>query len=394
MQVVKCQHSGIREKVLLRATRTQVGSKLRHDLAFIVDNVSDLQQQGYAAYIISSQTPDMLKVRKQSKIGSHQPFIVYSPENYTIQEGDIIHLNPKDEALSILFESNTTHNCIYLTDKCNCRCIMCPQRIGEDTQDYAKLNNRLVSLINTKLDYITISGGEPTLTKETFLDTIHLCRKELPDTKLMVLTNARKFKHLKYAEELASISQGYAACAVPIYSDIDSIHDEIVGVSGAFAETIAGCHNLALCGMPVEIRIVIMAHNHQRLTKLADFIYRNLTFSYHVAFMGLELQESALENINKVWVDPYEYRSELLNAIQFLYRRGMYSSIYNHQLCTLPEPLWSFCAKSISRWKNIYMPECENCIAIEDCGGFFEASQNKYSSHIQAITSKGKYGAN
>lgn len=170
--------------------------------------------------------------------------------------------------------------------------------------------------------------------------------------------------------------------AVPLYADTEAEHDEIMGVKGAFNETIQGLHNLALYELPVEIRIVIMSMNYMRLLNIADFIYRNLTFAYHVVFMAMETCGNAQKNIDRVWVDPYDYRKELLEACKFLHRRYMLISIYNHQLCVLPEDLWPIARKSISDWKNVFLPACDGCCQRENCGGFFTSALIRHSDHI------------
>jgi len=41
-------------------------------------------------------------------------------------------------------------------------------------------------------------------------------------------------------------------------------------------------------------------------------------------------------------------------------------SIYNHQFCALKPSLWPFTKKSISDWKNLCFPECEQCSALDN----------------------------
>jgi hypothetical protein len=60
----------------------------------------------------------------------------------------------------------------------------------------------------------------------------------------------------------------------------------------------------------------------------------------------------------------------------------MVASIYNFQLCILPEKLWPFCRKSISDWKNGYMEECVECVRKNECGGFFTTSGEYKSKNI------------
>ena len=59
--------------------------------------------------------------------------------------------------------------------------------------------------------------------------------------------------------------------------------------------------------------------------------------------------------------------------------------IYNHQLCTLPQQLWPLSRKSISTWKNIYLPICEKCQEKPNCGGFFTSALTRHSEQIFPI---------
>jgi hypothetical protein len=100
--------------------------------------------------------------------------------------------------------------------------------------------------------------------------------------------------------------------------------------------------------------------------------------------MGLEMMGFTKANINDLWINPIEYQSQLVEAVETLARFKMNVSLYNHQLCLLDKRLWSFNRKSISDWKNEYMPECEPCTKKDECGGFFSSAKFKYSESIKA----------
>jgi hypothetical protein len=90
--------------------------------------------------------------------------------------------------------------------------------------------------------------------------------------------------------------------------------------------------------------------------------------------------------MQELWIDPFDYRSELAEATHFLAARGMNVSVFNHQLCVVLPELWPFCTKSISDWKNDYLPECSDCAVYGECGGFFVSSLARaYSAHISPI---------
>src|SRR6266487_227477 len=101
--------------------------------------------------------------------------------------------------------------------------------------------------------------------------------------------------------------------------------------------------------------------------------------------MGLEMFGFTRPNIDKLWIDPSEYQSQLKAAVEVLSLAGLNVSIYNLPLCLLDQTLWPFAVKSISDWKNIYFPQCEECEVKEDCGGMFQSAVWKHSSRIHPM---------
>ena len=90
-------------------------------------------------------------------------------------------------------------------------------------------------------------------------------------------------------------------------------------------------------------------------------------------------------NIDDLWVDPKDYSEKLVEGCKILENFNIHTSIYNHQLCLLDSSLWDYARKSISDWKNIYMPECQDCLIKDKCGGFFASAIYKYSDNIRAF---------
>jgi His-Xaa-Ser system radical SAM maturase HxsC len=244
-------------------------------------------------------------------------------------------------------------------------------------------------------EVIGFTGGEPTLLYERFIALLNCTKGFLPNTAVDVLTNGRLLSHLKYALAVAAVKHPRLTLCIPLYSDVDTLHDFVVQARGAFDETVRGIVNMGRVGVAVEIRVVIHRQTFARLPQLAEFIARNLPFVSHVALMGLEMTGFTIANLAALWIDPVDYQGELREAIETLDLAGLRTSIYNHQLCLLPKELWRFARKSISDWKNIYMPECGRCIIQEQCGGFFASAARRYSDHIRAFGALevGKMGA-
>jgi hypothetical protein len=130
---------------------------------------------------------------------------------------------------------------------------------------------------------------------------------------------------------------------------------------------------------------VLHALTIPRLPQLASFLARNFPFACHVALMGLEMFGLVHRNLRELWIDPFEYQQQLIDAIEVLRNAGLHVSIYNHQLCVLDASLWPYARKSISDWKNIYLPECNGCSALERCGGFFQSGTKIRSAHVRPL---------
>lgn len=313
-------------------------------------------------------------------------FFQIAEKDANLNIGDIVLLEPSGKG-TLLFEVESTSNAVLITETCNCRCVMCPQppKVNDD-DDYIDLSLRTISLMDSKTEVLGITGGEPTLKWDGLLKVLSACQKQIPIASIQLLTNARVLKNYTKVKELVEVGGNNLLVCVPLYSDTSSIHDEIVNSKNAFWETVEGIYNLERLHIPIELRTVITKLNYNRLISWSEFIYRNFPFVSHVAFMGMEPIGLALQNLNRVWVDPVDYLPMLEKAVRILNRRNMNISIYNHQLCTLSRCLWHFSRKSISEWKNVFFPECNNCNVNTDCGGFFQSAENIRSRGIRRIT--------
>jgi His-Xaa-Ser system radical SAM maturase HxsC len=302
-----------------------------------------------------------------------------------LTEGDVVSLSHSG-AVHVLFRRTSPHNTILLTEQCNSFCLMCSQPPKKEDDSY-RISQvlRLLELIDPSAREIGLSGGEPTLLGDSFLAIVAKARDSLPHTALHVLSNGRLFKNPDFAQRLASIGHPDLMLGIPLYSDVDTIHDYVVQAAGAFHETMRGLHNLGASGVRLEIRVVLHKQTYRRLPRLAEFIWRNLPFVDHVALMGLEMFGFTPRNLDVLWIDPWEYAAELEEAALSLAACGMRVSIYNHQLCTIPRSLWPFARKSISDWKNVYLEACTHCAAKPYCGGFFQSATKQHSAHITPI---------
>lgn len=301
-----------------------------------------------------------------------------------LKEGDLVVAN-NDGNIKTLYRVDSFHNTLLATERCNSNCLMCsqPPRDRNDIPRLYSIYEKLIPLIPKNCFELCISGGEPTLMGELFFRMLEQIKEALPDTEIHVLTNGRSFAWPNISERIGRIKYDRLMLGIPVYADYYQVHDYIVQAKDAFNQTILGIHNLARYDQRIEIRVVLHKLSIPRLTKLARYIYKNLPFAEHVTFMGLEYIGYTPHNIEKLWIDPHDYMEELAEAVEFLTGQGMHVSIYNTPLCILPEQLWKYARKSISDWKQSYLPECGNCSKLDDCGGLFTWNLKKHSNYIK-----------
>ncbi len=316
-------------------------------------------------------------------IGDEAAIVLPTLYDY-LGSGDVVRISPHRSGIRTLYRRSSDYNSILLTERCNNYCLMCsqPPKSADDSWIVDQVL-QAIPLIDRGAREIGFTGGEPTLLGDDLLRILTACKNWLPRTAIHVLSNGRRFSDSDYAERYAAVHHPDLMVGIPLYSDLSTIHDYVVQADGAYDETIRGILNLKRLGMRVEIRVVVHKQTYERLPQLAEFIARNLLFVDHVALMGLEMTGFTKPNLEDLWVDPRDYQRSLYDAVKHLDAYRMRVSIYNHQLCVLDERLWKFAKKSISDWKNEYMPECTGCAKKTDCGGFFSSARIRYSSHIR-----------
>lgn len=311
--------------------------------------------------------------------------ICKNDEMSNLKSGDCILLT-SDGYVNLVWDAISHQNVLFITEACNCNCLMCPQPPQKHSQEHFKTSIQLLSLINPdSVSQICITGGEPTLFDENFFSLIEIATKRFPNVHFILLTNGKKFSDFEFTKKFMSYNPTNIVPCISIHSDIDTIHDVIVGAKGSFEKTVQGIRNLAKFRQPTELRFVINKMNFERIEQFSTFAYRNFPFIAHFAFMGLEITGHARENYDLIWIDPYEYKEHLAAAIHELDRRALQASVYNVSHCLVDESIRAFCKQSISSWKNNYIEICNECDARDICCGFFATSGEYISPRIKCI---------
>ncbi|MDR1975950.1 MAG: His-Xaa-Ser system radical SAM maturase HxsC [Campylobacteraceae bacterium] len=302
----------------------------------------------------------------------------------SLKDGDIVEIY-SNGIVHVLWDKILNHDdlTLFVTNQCNANCIMCPQPPRKDEHSFFEINKAILSYLAKKnIKCIAITGGEPTLKSEELCSLLKHAQKIFPFARIDLLTNGRKLKEFSYAKQLALLNHNITFC-VSFPSDNMEDFNKIMGVQ-SFTDTISAIQNLGLLRQMVELRVVIMKQNCDRLPQIAEFIYRNFPFVVHVTFMGLEIIGNAYDNFAEIDISQKEFNKNLLDAIIYLKQRDMNVSIYNMPFCLIDKRLWGFVKNSISKWKQSYLEECRLCIKAENCQGVFSTTKiSKYK--IQAI---------
>lgn len=361
----------IENDILGRITLKDKALFCRKDEILVKPDI-DTVPVGYAAIITNANTPNSTK-----------PCVCNVQTLDEFNEGDVVLINKHGEIV-FLYEIKSLHNAIFATERCNHRCIMCPQPPVAEEVDKTPFNLKLISLMDKKTKEVGITGGEPTLIGDKLFDLIRQIQKYQPKAAISLLSNGVRFADKSYAMKLAMCRHHDLQVDIPIFSDIADEHNHIVGAN-TFYKTVQGLYNLALFHQCIGLRIVVHKQTYKRLPQLADYIYHNFPFVSQVAFLQMETTGFANKNLEDLWIDPYDYNEELKQAVLLLANRGICTRIYNAQLCVLPPEIRAFAVNAISDWKDTYLPECEKCRLRQQCGGLFASNQKHHSIHIKPI---------
>lgn len=293
----------------------------------------------------------------------------------SLSEGDII-LVDKNGLIIVLWKKtlNPYDAMLFITHQCNCNCIMCPQPPKKDEHSFLSINDKILDYLKKEpIEHIGVTGGEPTLKKDDLVKLLKKAQTYFPKASIDLLTNAKKLADFSLSKELAISNQNITFC-ISFPSDNEDDFNEIMGAK-IYHNTLKAIQNLALLRQRIELRIVIMKQNYQRLLQISEFIYRNFPFVVHIAFMGMEVTGHAYDNFNKIDITPQEFNQNLLEAMTYLHQRDMNASIYNIPFCLIDKRLWKFSKNSISKWKQIFHTECNLCSKKNECSGLFATTK-------------------
>ena len=303
-------------------------------------------------------------------------------------EGDVIDIN-KNGIIYRWFSSVEGDAGIATTALCNSNCIMCPASDKERQQE----NNVTIEQIDTVLKHMpkdlwhfTITGGEPTLVgEEKFIHILTSVKRELPFTKVLLLTNGRTLGDKEFFEKFILEMPKNMRVAIPIHGSTPEKHDFITQAPGSFVQTLRAIANLLKAKVEVEIRIVVSKLNCDDVTTIAKMITELFPTVTIVHFVGLEMRGNCVVYPDKVLISYQEAFEKSKNAIKLLIQKGIDVALYNFPHCMIDKEYWPIAQKSISAYKSMFYDECSNCKLRDICCGIFLATMNYYKPTVYPI---------
>jgi radical SAM protein with 4Fe4S-binding SPASM domain len=296
---------------------------------------------------------------------------------------------------------------LALTYRCQNDCAHCynvrGRRPGElSTDEWRQILDRLWQL---GIPHVVFTGGEPTL------------RPDLPDLiahaerngQIAGLnTNARRLKKPEYLQQL--VGAGLDHVQITLESHRAEVHDRMVGMPGAWEETVAGIRNALKSPLYVMTNTTMLQDNATELGTTLDFLanlgvptigLNALIYSGSGASVGTGLAESSLPALLElarqrtdasgqrlIWYTPTQYCH--FDPLQLdLGVKGCTAALYN--MCIEPDgsvlpcqsyyqPLGNFLSDP---WEQIWNHDlsvslrerqdvdtaCKGCAVFDQCGG-------------------------
>lgn len=284
--------------------------------------------------------------------------------------GDVLLVEPAIGRAERLLRSQSAHNTLLVTERCDQLCVMCsqpPKKTHVDRFDHFKD----ACLLAETDSVIGISGGEPTLYKPQLLDLVETVLTRRPDLTFHILTNAQHFGPEDIARLRAPLYDR-VAWGIPLYSNVPATHDFIVGKQGAFHRLHASLGALLQARSRIELRTVLTSSNLDDLPALSQYVAARLRFIETWSIMQLENIGFARNRWSELFVDHSGQFDPIGNAVDRALLHGIDIRLFNFPRCSVPAPYRELAPASISDWKRKYQPACAPCRERDLCSGFFE----------------------
>ncbi len=275
---------------------------------------------------------------------------------------------------------------ICFWNKCDNKCIMCtnppefsrssPEGNYDFKTQLAKLEAYLSGNKDTyysnrrRHDYISITGGEPTMHPD-FFALLYAVRKRLPQTPITLLTNGRRLGDRKFFEKFLKIAKQPFSVGVPLHSQDRQLFEKITGVKGSYLQTLSCLDNLfARFPGDVQIRVVIHKLNYKKIGDIAAFISKRWGKRFKAALIHYEIEGMSDINSKKVGLKLTQSAKAIEKSAKAL--SGLDFELYHYPLCVLSDSLRDKARITLPGEERVYPPVCFRCALRKKCLGLMK----------------------
>jgi Fe-coproporphyrin III synthase len=181
------------------------------------------------------------------------------PDTPVSREGRVLsaqplHSSPRLQRLPLVT--------LYLTERCNSRCVSCDYwRHGRFDMDLPAVARLLPQLTSLETRVALISGGEPLLNAQ-WADIAQLLRES--GLRLWLLTSG-----LALAKHARRVAQLFDAVTVSLDGTDRDTYARIRGLD-AFAKVCEGARAVAAAGAPLGVRVTVQRANYRQLPRFIE----------------------------------------------------------------------------------------------------------------------------
>ncbi len=155
------------------------------------EDLPDAKRREYIRFLPEGGKP-VVDLAGYRAILSHDDFATDYPvidrlrESDHFRDGDVIVLEGDSGFVRSLYRPYERHHSLFVTERCSSNCLMCsqPPKDKDDVESLTKRNQDLIGLMSPAPEYLTITGGEPTLLGDHLFELIDQLKTSLPNTEL------------------------------------------------------------------------------------------------------------------------------------------------------------------------------------------------------------------
>ena len=339
--------------------------------------------QDVSIYAMSPRADGRVILRQQGE----ERLYVCTGESFPFRDGDVFYIRA-DGKIRREYSRGQAEIDLFITGKCNSNCLMCPlpasarRRSNQGQYEWLKA---YVAALPSDVPYINITGGEPTLEKEHFLDVLRRVKAKFPCADFQLLTNGRSLADGHLLDAVLECAPSHMRFAIPLHAGRKSIHDGITQSPGSFEETCEAIRRLLAFRQKVEIRIVLSRLSVPYIEETAKYIAQNFRGVISVNFMAMEMMGAAAQNREMLWEDYRLIFQKIKKSLVYLICHGIDTQLYNFPLCALDRGFWPIAKRSITASKIRYKEACAVCSVRDMCGGFFYSTLALMDPDVEVI---------